>query len=200
MTINFEALAAPMPTQWVKTRQGPGGKNLSYVTARGVMNRLDQVLGPENWRDEFRELPGGSVVCTIFIRVDGDWIGKSDVGTESDIEEDKGAFSDAFKRAAVKWGIARELYREGTAYSAPPALNGSRPAPIHWTRDPIRLSKAVDWLLARGLTDKDANLALDVDDWKQTDLQPDEWTALIEVWVAEQTIDQAPARPKGAAQ
>jgi len=97
------------------------------------MNRLDQAVGPENWRDDFRELSSGNVMCTIFVRVDGEWIGKSDIGTESDVEEDKGAFSDAFKRAGVKWGIARELYKEGTAYDDP-----MPPKPAASAQDPNR--------------------------------------------------------------
>jgi hypothetical protein len=117
----------------VKTKPGRGGGTFSYITARTVMNRLDQAVGPENWRDDFRELSSGNVMCTIFVRVDGEWIGKSDIGTESDVEEDKGAFSDAFKRAGVKWGIARELYKEGTAYDDPmpprPAASAPRTPP-----------------------------------------------------------------------
>ena len=133
MVIDFKALAAPIPPNRVKTKPGRGGGTFSYVTARTVMNRLDQAVGPENWRDDFRELSGGNVMCTIFVRVDGEWIGKSDIGTESDVEEDKGAFSDAFKRAGVKWGIARELYKEGTAYDDPmpprPAASAPRNPP-----------------------------------------------------------------------
>ena len=127
--IDFKALAAPIPQNRVKTKPGRGGGTFSYITARTVMNRLDQAVGPENWRDDFRELSSGNVMCTIFIRVDGEWIGKSDIGTESDVEEDKGAFSDAFKRAGVKWGIARELYKEGTAYDDPQPPRPATAAP-----------------------------------------------------------------------
>lgn len=37
-------------------------------------------------------------------------MGKQDVGTESNTEAVKGESSDSFKRAAVLWGIGRELY------------------------------------------------------------------------------------------
>ena len=41
---------------------------------------------------------------------DFDWVRKSDVGTQSTFEGDKGMYSDALKRAAVQHGIGRYLY------------------------------------------------------------------------------------------
>jgi hypothetical protein len=107
------------------------GPDLSYVDARYVMDRLDECVGPENWSLDHTVLPDGSVVCRISIRVtDGEgphWVTKADVGVASTIEPMKGAFSDAFKRAAVHWGIARDLYEEREEESAAP---GARRAPI----------------------------------------------------------------------
>jgi hypothetical protein len=91
---------------------------LDYIDARFVMDRFDSAVGPTNWQDEYRTTPGG-IVGRIGVRceVEGgsEWVWKEDVGTESTIEETKGSFSDAFKRAAVKWGVGRDLYdnREG---------------------------------------------------------------------------------------
>lgn len=115
--INWAALAAPIPPQLIKSRKVGGGGTGNYITARTVMNRLDGVVGPAHWYDAYTQGQDGTVICTLFIRVDGEWVGKSDVGTESNIEEDKGAFSDALKRAAVKWGIGRELYGDGSVYA-----------------------------------------------------------------------------------
>jgi hypothetical protein len=120
MTIDWKALAAPFAKNEVKTFKGPGGRQLSYITSRQVMNRLDAVLTPAGWYDEYHEEANGTVYCTLYILVDDVWIGKTDIGTESNIAEDKGAVSDAFKRAAVKWGIGRELYGDGTAYGNTP--------------------------------------------------------------------------------
>lgn len=88
---------------------------LDYVTARFVMDRLDAAVGPTNWQTMFETLQGGmtqAVRCGISIRPPGtdEWITKWDVGTPSSIEPEKGAHSDAFKRAGVHWGIARDLY------------------------------------------------------------------------------------------
>jgi hypothetical protein len=39
-----------------------------------------------------------------------EFVYKSDTGSAGDIEAEKSVVSDAFKRAAVKWGIGRFLY------------------------------------------------------------------------------------------
>jgi len=49
----FAALAAPFESHEVKLRSQTG-RQLTYITARTAMNRLDNVLGPENWWDEVR--------------------------------------------------------------------------------------------------------------------------------------------------
>lgn len=139
MTIDFKKLAEPFPASEVKKFKGRGGVWMSHITARTVMNRLDQVAGPENWRDEYRETERG-VVCTLYLRINDEWVGKSDIGSDSDIEAEKGAYSGALKRAAVRWGIGRELYGDGTAFedeqpqSKPaPKSKASKPAPPQQT-------------------------------------------------------------------
>ena len=79
---------------------------LDYVTARFVMDRLDAAVGPANWTDQYECLPNGAVrVASASARPASDeWVTKWDVGVPSSIEPDKGAHSDAFKRAAVQVG------------------------------------------------------------------------------------------------
>ena len=50
------------------------------------------------------------MLCSIGIKIENEWVWKTDGGTETDIEGAKGELSDSFKRAAVKWGIGRFLY------------------------------------------------------------------------------------------
>lgn len=107
-------LSAPFDPSEEKQRKGPGGKMLTYIDARAVMDRLDAVVGPENWQTHFKELKG-VMVCELtvnFAEPNGPvwWITKSDGAGETDIEGEKGQFSDAFKRAAVHFGIGRYLY------------------------------------------------------------------------------------------
>ncbi len=91
-------------------------KVLAYVTARAIENRLDEVCGPENWKNEFRkEGENGEYLCGISIKIDGEWITKWDgcsaSGTNSNIDGFKTALSGSIKRAAATgWGIGRYLY------------------------------------------------------------------------------------------
>jgi hypothetical protein len=112
----FAALAAPFEAHEVKVRSQTG-RQLHYITARTAMNRLDNVLGPENWWDEY--VPSeNSVLCRLTIRLpDGSTLTKSDAGGYAGMadsgDDDKSGYSDAFKRTAVKFGVARYLYRDG---------------------------------------------------------------------------------------
>ena len=121
----------PTPPSEIKTRQGPGGRTLDYIDARFVMDRLDAAVGPNNWQDKYEDRVDGSVRCGIGIRQADGWVWKWDVGDPSDIEAVKGAHSDAFKRAAVKWGIARDLYGDhaATTKAAPRPAERPRTAP-----------------------------------------------------------------------
>lgn len=115
-TIDFTRLAEPFPPDAVSWRVGATnsektkGLALAYIDARDVMARLDEVCGPANWQDEYTETPKGRVLCRIGIRCGTEWVWKTDGAGDSDVEADKGAISDALKRAAVKWGVGRYLY------------------------------------------------------------------------------------------
>lgn len=112
----FTALAAPFESHEVKVRT-QAGRQLHYVTARTIMNRLDNVIGPESWWDEY-EPHENSVLCRLTIRLpDGSTLTKADAGGYAGMadsgDDDKSGYSDAFKRAAVKFGVSRYLYRDG---------------------------------------------------------------------------------------
>lgn len=111
----LEALSAEFPRNAISwraqsvTRDGTKAMALAYIDARDVMQRLDEAVGPENWQDRY-EFHGPRTVCYLSIRVNDEWITKADGAGDSDVEAEKGAISDALKRAAVKWGIGRYLY------------------------------------------------------------------------------------------
>jgi Rad52/22 family double-strand break repair protein len=78
------------------------------------------VLGPANWWDDYVPQEN-SVICRLSIRMpDGSTLTKSDAGGYAGMsdsgDDDKSGFSDAFKRAAVKFGIGRYLYRDGVPH------------------------------------------------------------------------------------
>lgn len=79
------------------------GLIVPYIDARCVMDRLDEVVGPEAWSDEYFALAEGVIRCRLTVA----GVSKEDVGLGDD---PKSAFSDALKRAAVKFGLGRFLY------------------------------------------------------------------------------------------
>ncbi len=132
------ALAAPFELSEVKFKpqsvKGNRALALAYIDCRVIQDRLDDVLGVENWQDEYQLLPDGSVACKLQLRIGGDWITKMDVGSMSEQPDGgdrlKAAFSDALKRAAVKFGIGRYLYR------LPPTWADYDPAKKQFTQPP----------------------------------------------------------------
>ncbi|MFQ3651080.1 MAG: Rad52/Rad22 family DNA repair protein [Gemmataceae bacterium] len=114
-----EALARPFDPKEIHWKpqavQGNRALVVPFIDARLVQDRLDEVVGVTGWQDHYEPLPDGSVVCRLQIRVGDEWVTKEDVGGPSEQPDEsdrrKAAFSDALKRAAVKFGIGRYLYR-----------------------------------------------------------------------------------------
>jgi len=107
---------SPFDIEW--RIQASGEKNgrvwarcLAYVTNRAIMQRLDRVMMPHNWKNHYEAAPNGGVLCGLSLRVDGEWITKYDGADNTAIESVKGGLSDSMKRAAVQWGIGRYLYK-----------------------------------------------------------------------------------------
>ena len=128
-------LAAPFPADVIAWRPGSLTKTkdkaqaLAYIDARDVQNRLDEVLGFD-WDMRHYAVGEDHVCCEITLtlptgkkvtRTNGCWVGNVEVVTSKDgkvdsKEEDradreaKWALSDAFKRAAVMFGVGKYLY------------------------------------------------------------------------------------------
>ena len=116
-----EQLAAPFEADEVKWRaivtskDGTKAMCSAYLEARTIMDRLDEVVGAENWKDDYVFRDNGTVICHLSLCLDGEWTAKCDVGAPSEQpdanDRDKAAVTDALKRCAVKWGIGRFLHR-----------------------------------------------------------------------------------------
>lgn len=120
--MNLQDLKKEIPFKWrVQSANQYGASCVAYIDSRQVQDLLDEVCGADGWQCKFEEHKG-NMFCSIGIieyfndksnedktRLD-DWVWKSDCGTESQVEKQKGEASDAFKRAAVMWGIGRFLY------------------------------------------------------------------------------------------
>lgn len=113
--IDIAKLKAPFAPDRISWRVGSTtadktkGMALGYIDARDVMERLDEICGPGGWQCSYPHA-NGKTVCAISIKVDDEWVSKADGAGDTDFEAEKGALSDAFKRAAVRWGIGRYLY------------------------------------------------------------------------------------------
>jgi hypothetical protein len=111
----YSSLMAPIVGE--KSRQGAQGRNLAFVSASQVMNRLDDVLGPENWEDKYEAVPNG-VICTLTLTMpDAYQISKQGFGGFAGMDDEgddfKSGESDALKRAAAKHGVGRYLRGDG---------------------------------------------------------------------------------------
>lgn len=123
--MNLRELAEPFGPSDLEWRvQRAGNKNgkvwamlVPYITNRAIMDRLDNICEPVNWRNEFAPGPTGGTLCGISIRVEGEWVTKWDGAENTDIEAVKGGLSGAMKRAGVQWGIGRYLYRLEEAWA-----------------------------------------------------------------------------------
>lgn len=129
-----EKLGKPFPASDVSWRMQYVDKGkcegfaVPYLDARAIADRLDDVVGPYNWKDEYgiwhcyteKSKEQGkddkiinSQVCKLSVYNDErkEWVEKSDGAENTDFESIKGGLSDAFKRVAVKWNIGRYLYK-----------------------------------------------------------------------------------------
>lgn len=111
----FKALASEFPHEAISwraqsvTKDGTKAMALAYIDARDVMRRLDDVCTPAGWQCRYPHADK-KTICEIGIKVGDEWVWKANGAGDTDIEAEKGAVSDAFKRAAVLWGIGRYLY------------------------------------------------------------------------------------------
>ena len=150
MTIDWGGLQAPFAPQEVGWRIGRSGCKkdgnvwalcLAYVTNRAIQQRLDDVIGPGRWKNEYATGPAGGVICGLSIRCETppedelddtgyEWVTKWDGAEARDIEAVKSALSDSMKRAACQWGIGRYLYdlEEGWAEVSDNKMPGAKRA------------------------------------------------------------------------
>lgn len=126
--MNLEDLKKEIPFKWrVQSSNQYGASCVAYIDARDVQDLLDEVCGAAFWQCKYSEHKG-NLFCSIGIDVDKDgtcWTWKEDCGTESNVEKQKGEASDAFKRAAVMFGVGRFLYSK-TIVKLPAKQNNGR--------------------------------------------------------------------------
>lgn len=129
---SFEAILAslsePLPEQAIKQRVGwrdQSGEEhwIDYIEWHTAAEILDRIC--PDWSHEVCDINviGDLVAVTAAITIKG--ITRCGIGVDSALDEKgiKGAEHDALKRAAVKFGLARSLYRAGKSKRKKAASN-----------------------------------------------------------------------------
>lgn len=162
----FKILQAPFhpdDIEWRPQRFVKNGKTqaLAYVTARAVMDRLDQAVGPANWEMGLAPIDMGvtskldkqgnttdlkGFKCTLILHIEDEegnvkMVQRSDVANLTDFEAIKGGASGAMKRAAVQFGIGRYLYGIGDTWAETDDYGRIKTVP-----------RLPDWALPEGFT------------------------------------------------
>lgn len=94
----------------VQSVQNGTANMLLYIDSRAATELLDETYGMENWSFEFKEA-GGKIFgrLSIYDTETNRWVYREDIGSESNIEAEKGFASDCYKRCLVRFGVT-ELY------------------------------------------------------------------------------------------
>jgi len=137
--MDLKELSRPFDTddlEWRIQQSGisngkPWGMAIAYVTNRAIQGRLDDVVGPGLWKNEFQP-EGNGYLCGLSIKVEGEWVTKWDGSEKTDIEPMKGGLSGSMKRAAVQWGIGRYLYNLETVFVICNEVSSRRDAPDNY--------------------------------------------------------------------
>lgn len=108
-------LKQPFDPKFVKWRVGATnadktkGIALAYIDSREVKKRFDEVCGIANWRNRLVPVTDG-FISEIDIKIDDEWVTRSNAAGYTKVESVKGGASDAFKRAGSTWGVGHYLY------------------------------------------------------------------------------------------
>ena len=152
--MELSKLREELPFKW-RVQSTKYGKTtcVAYIDARDAQDLLDEVCGPENWQTIYYE-ENGLLFCKVGVFYKDQWVWKSDTGSESNVEKDKGHVSDAFKRACVNWGIGRFLYRLPIqTLQAKQHTNGKEypyaPEKNKIIFDGVTLTKYINWKLSK---------------------------------------------------
>jgi len=140
----LSTLKQPVEPRLIKTREGWRDRNgnqhmVEYVEWHTVADILDRVA--PTWSHAVRGIVqiGEMVAVTCAITIDGvtrEGVGTGNADNETGIKK---AEHDALKRAAIKFGIARELYqRESEVIER----EGAGPQPGDFPKDPLAKSMA----------------------------------------------------------
>jgi hypothetical protein len=141
--MNPEVLRRPFPPELIKTRQGQGGKTLSYIETHAVIARLND--GCDAWSFEIvrHEIVEDEVIVIGKLVADGIVkmaFGGATITRDRDgqlvelADTYKAAASDAIKKAATLLGVGLELYGASAPTNTSATVTAARPRTMTATR------------------------------------------------------------------
>jgi hypothetical protein len=111
----YADLVAPFAVDLVEVKPGATTNDktkalaLCYVESRAYQDRLDTVIGPDNWQVSYKALGDRALVCRLQLF----GVVKEEIGECSDAKDPNAwtvASAQAFKRACSAFGLGRYLY------------------------------------------------------------------------------------------
>lgn len=116
--MNREAMLAPFAEEELRTFEGRGGKQMTYIEDETVMDRLDAGYGPGAWSVlvEPISLADGVVKVRLGVKAHDEWTWYEDFGYANGTNGEllKEAVSDGIRRCGRMVGVGRDLYRKST--------------------------------------------------------------------------------------
>lgn len=126
-----EALRAPFPAEWHKTKR-QGGAEITFVEWHRYADRLNELVGPDGWEIRLRFVEvGGKLITVAGLEILGTT--KENVGDEDEAKDNYGtactnSFAQSFKRAAALFGLGLYMYDKSGRDAA--VRGGGRPSQI----------------------------------------------------------------------
>lgn len=137
-----------------------GGTNLTYIPVSEVINRMNKVLGVENWSFSIKGYTeiGDSIVAhvTVIATIDGKEVSRDGVGGQKikrikatglavDYgDEVKGAVSDALKKAVQTLGVGLYLARSDDAMEIEQAMDAPVDESVQTWESFVSVSKGLN--------------------------------------------------------
>lgn len=158
----YGPLSEPFPQEMERTLS-KGGTNLTYIPVSEVINRLNKVLGVDNWsftviRCERDALDPDFIVAHVRLEyntsefrsvardgIGGQKIKRTKQGSIVDLgDEFKGAISDALKKAAQTLGVGLYLARSDEAIEIEQAMDAPADESTQVWENFVSVSKGLD--------------------------------------------------------
>jgi hypothetical protein len=142
-----KALSKPFPREKIQEKRGQGGRMMSYISHGLITERLNEVDPEWSWDrvEEHIYYDNGIPHCAgVTVRLTVGGIARVEAGgpqrQDGFANEIKNAYSDALKRAAMRFGVALDMWESlvDAEYDEDVTLAERVPAPVQRQAQPQR--------------------------------------------------------------